>query len=186
MDSQTKILTAALALFRTNGFHGTSTAKIAEAAGVSNGTLFHHFKTKEALINVLYITEKEAFKTYIQKDLPVFVPTKKSVKQLWLKFLQHDLAHKDRVSFLAMFSNSPYIDSLSKEEASRYFSFVKKDIQCLIENEVIVDVHPNLIVSSFYASILCAYRFLIEHDLEDDSVQKETAFNLWWRGVVNV
>ena len=44
------IIDAATGLFADEGFHGTSTRKIAAAAGVSEGTLFHYFSTKNALL----------------------------------------------------------------------------------------------------------------------------------------
>ena len=54
-----QILTSALELFVTLGFHGTSTSAIAKNAGISNGILFHYFKTKEELITELYIEIKK-------------------------------------------------------------------------------------------------------------------------------
>lgn len=44
------ILSAATELFAADGFHTTSTRKIAAAAGVSEGTVFHYFNTKNALL----------------------------------------------------------------------------------------------------------------------------------------
>ena len=44
------ILKAATSLFASDGFHATSTRKIATAAGVSEGTVFHYFNTKNALL----------------------------------------------------------------------------------------------------------------------------------------
>jgi AcrR family transcriptional regulator len=44
------ILRAATTLFASDGFHATSTRKIAAAAGVSEGTVFHYFSTKNALL----------------------------------------------------------------------------------------------------------------------------------------
>jgi len=41
---------AATRLFASDGFHATSTRKIAAAAGVSEGTVFHYFSTKNALL----------------------------------------------------------------------------------------------------------------------------------------
>ncbi|MGX7068512.1 TetR family transcriptional regulator [Gemella bergeri] len=46
-----KIILAAIDLFSKKGFHGTSTAKIAETAGMSQATLFKYFKTKDDLLN---------------------------------------------------------------------------------------------------------------------------------------
>ena len=52
-----KILAAALSVFAADGV-GVSTAKIAAVAGVSNGTLFNYFPTKQVLIDALYVSIK--------------------------------------------------------------------------------------------------------------------------------
>src|SRR5262245_263065 len=43
------LIEVALHLFATNGFRGTTTRAIAEAAGVSEGIIFRHFPTKSDL-----------------------------------------------------------------------------------------------------------------------------------------
>ena len=50
---ESDILDAATRLFAEEGFHGTSTKKIAAAAGVSEGTLFHYFSTKHILLTTI-------------------------------------------------------------------------------------------------------------------------------------
>src|ERR1700733_4864273 len=52
-----RILAAALALFRENGFDGTTTRQISKKAGIAEGTLFNYFKTKEDL--ALFFFQKE-------------------------------------------------------------------------------------------------------------------------------
>lgn len=54
-DTREKILEAALDLFSTNGFHSTTTRKIAQKAGVNEVTLFRHFNTKMALFQEVVI-----------------------------------------------------------------------------------------------------------------------------------
>jgi hypothetical protein len=51
---KTAIVATAVRLFTERGFHGTPTSLIAREAGISNGTLFHYFPTKEELINFAY------------------------------------------------------------------------------------------------------------------------------------
>ncbi|WP_282166354.1 TetR/AcrR family transcriptional regulator [Shewanella japonica] len=60
-DKKQAILNCALQLFVDQGFHGTSTASIAKTAGVATGTLFHHFPSKEALLNHLFVVVKQEF-----------------------------------------------------------------------------------------------------------------------------
>ncbi|MBP8289255.1 MAG: TetR/AcrR family transcriptional regulator, partial [Chromatiaceae bacterium] len=48
-----RILDAAAACFIREGFHGASIARIAKAAGMSAGNLYHFFESKEAMIAAL-------------------------------------------------------------------------------------------------------------------------------------
>lgn len=48
------ILDAAIVLFDRDGI-GVSTAKVAAAAGVSNGTLFNYFSSKQTLLDAVYV-----------------------------------------------------------------------------------------------------------------------------------
>ncbi len=48
-----EIIDAAMACFARQGFHGTSLSDIRDRAGVSNGALYHYFKSKEEIIAAL-------------------------------------------------------------------------------------------------------------------------------------
>ncbi|MCG6187266.1 TetR/AcrR family transcriptional regulator [Maribellus maritimus] len=52
-EKQEKILQAALQLFAREGFHATSTSKVAKKAGVSEGLIFRHFGNKEGLLQAI-------------------------------------------------------------------------------------------------------------------------------------
>lgn len=49
-SSRDRIKKAAIKLFATNGFDGTTTRELAQAAGVAEGTLFRHFDNKKAIL----------------------------------------------------------------------------------------------------------------------------------------
>ncbi|PXW35796.1 UNVERIFIED_CONTAM: TetR family transcriptional regulator [Williamsia faeni] len=48
-----EILDAAAELFTTRGYSGTSTRMIAEAVGIRQASLYHHFKTKDDILESL-------------------------------------------------------------------------------------------------------------------------------------
>lgn len=80
-DRQLQIIEAAIALFLRDGV-GVSTASIAKAAGVSNGTLFNAFATKQALIDTIYcLTKREMFEALpADKSAPL---TKAAIRTNW-------------------------------------------------------------------------------------------------------
>lgn len=62
-EKQEKILQAALQLFAQEGFHATSTSKVAKAAGVSEGLIFRHFGNKEGLLQAILKEGEERIKS---------------------------------------------------------------------------------------------------------------------------
>jgi AcrR family transcriptional regulator len=50
---QESILKSALLLFAKEGYHATSTSKVAKHAGVSEGLIFRHFVNKEGLLQAI-------------------------------------------------------------------------------------------------------------------------------------
>lgn len=54
-DPKPVILDAALAVFAKVGFDRATTAQIQARAGISNGALFHHFPSKDAIAEALYL-----------------------------------------------------------------------------------------------------------------------------------
>ena len=51
--SRAALLEAALALFSSQGYRATSVRDIAERAGMSTGSVYHHFRDKEAIFQTL-------------------------------------------------------------------------------------------------------------------------------------
>jgi AcrR family transcriptional regulator len=64
-DKKENILNAALTLFAKEGFSGTSTSKIAKAAGVSEGLIFRHFKNKDGLLEAILLSGEERMKALL-------------------------------------------------------------------------------------------------------------------------
>jgi TetR/AcrR family transcriptional repressor of nem operon len=68
-DSKTKILNAALQVIRAKGYSATRVEDVCEAAGLTKGSFFHHFKSKEDLA-----VEAAAFWDVVTSGLFVTAP----------------------------------------------------------------------------------------------------------------
>ncbi|MGC2660413.1 MAG: TetR/AcrR family transcriptional regulator [Bryobacteraceae bacterium] len=58
-ETRTRILEAALDLFRERGFDATTTRDIARESGVALGATYYHFESKEAIVLAFYELAKE-------------------------------------------------------------------------------------------------------------------------------
>lgn len=62
-----QILEAAAECFRREGFHGTSMARIAAAAGMSTGHVFHYFKRKEEIVEAIVARERTVLEAFAER-----------------------------------------------------------------------------------------------------------------------
>ncbi|MFD1820541.1 DNA-binding transcriptional regulator, AcrR family [Pseudarcicella hirudinis] len=151
MDKRKKILEAALKLFVALGFHGTPTSKIAQEAGVANGTLFHYFPTKDDLILGLYTDIKIRMTAFVNENAKPEDTFKATMKGQYLASLYWALDHKTEFSFKQQFHNSPFHLLLNQEEIEKqlkpHFDMLRKGIEDKIIKPLPVDYIHTLISS---------------------------------------
>lgn len=85
------ILRTAIKLFARHGFDRTSTAAIADEAGVSQGILFHYFKTKE---NLFWVSTFEGVEQVNERDKVSMQTAKPSNPIEKLKLVGDNLARR--------------------------------------------------------------------------------------------
>lgn len=78
-----RILKATDSLMATEGMHNLSTHKVAKVAGVSVGTIYLHFKDKEALLNQLVIYLFDSFERFLQSRFDSTLPLFEQYRNLW-------------------------------------------------------------------------------------------------------
>jgi len=112
-EKQEKILEAALQLFAEDGYNAVSTSKVARMAGVSEGLVFRHFKSKEGLLNAVMEMGKKRiialFAKVSEKDEP------KAVLRRIIEIpfnIGQDEYHFWRLIYMVKWQTNDYIDSL--------------------------------------------------------------------------
>ncbi len=86
-ERRSEILDVAEQLFATKGFDNTSTNDIINAIGIARGTLYHHFKSKEDILDAVInrITEvlmRQAEAIAVDKSIPLLERLAKTVMSL--------------------------------------------------------------------------------------------------------
>lgn len=182
MEKREKILAAALYLFVEFGFHGTPTSKIAQKAGVANGTLFHYFATKEELIVALYSEVKMQMAAYVMQNSKLENSLKETMKGQYLATLYFSLDHKSEFKYMELFRLSPYISLISEEETEKnkkwIYDLLRKGITDKIIKPLPVDYLLTLMSSHTYGLnqylILNEFPKAKQHQLINDT------FELLW------
>jgi AcrR family transcriptional regulator len=120
-DTQLRIEAAALALFSTQGFHGTNIRDIAEKAGVSQGAIYTYYSSKQALFEKLVKTYRACMNAFHRRAVMLL---SEPFSRDGLKFLAmaiRSMVYDDAQHWLLLF-----IDIL--EFKNRHFADMYRDV----------------------------------------------------------
>ena len=182
LDEQKRkaILTAAAELVATLGT-GASTGKIANAAGVAEGTLFVYFATKDDLLNQLLVE--------IEADLAQSLPTpdaagdtpRERVRRVWDCLVDWGLAHPVQRRAMRQLKVSDRISAESRQHAHALFRETRK----MIELSLTGHSDPNLATFHIDTVLMGLAEIAMEAiaaSPKDREYLKQAGFNLFWKG----
>src|ERR1700761_1611169 len=94
-DKRNAILDAAVRIIAAEGL-SASTAAIAKAAGISNGSLFTYFETKAELLNQLYVELKGEMAAAAMQGLPQDGDIHARTRHMWMHWLRWTTTFPDK------------------------------------------------------------------------------------------
>jgi AcrR family transcriptional regulator len=183
-DKRELLLDAAMHLFVEKGFQGTSTYMISKTAGVATGTLFNYFKTKEDLINSLYLHIKSNLSARLLSDFDRSNTIRKSLYIVWENFVNWAIENPYMMRFYRQFSTSPFITNITIEQAQQGFSDIyqlilegqSKDIIKNYDTEMLLDIVASVMNGT-------ATYFINNPSKFQDELVREQAFNIYWDSI---
>lgn len=132
-DVRERILEEASGLITQKGFDSVSLAMIAEACGISKGTLYYHFKTKEDIVlelqNRYFQQQKELWNLWMDDE-----SKDTSLNRLIMYVLQrnyHDVGSRFHLLYQACTGN----EHLRDEMVERYTEFQKMIADKIMERD---------------------------------------------------
>ncbi len=182
-EKEQKILDTSLKLFVERGFHGTTTSEIAKTAGVATGTLFHYFKTKEELIDRLYIYTKESILEEVQGDYDEGKPFKENIKSLWLKFVCLGIKDPYKFNFIMTFHCSPYITAFTKERIEEKFVELLEIYKKGFKDGEIKEIYDELMMDYFWGNVLNTIMHFEKNPEKMNQKNVDLSFELFWDGI---
>lgn len=99
-STRSKLLDAAATVFLAHGFTAASMDMVRQQAGVSNGSLYHHFPTKALLADALYVHTLRDFHAALLSPIAGAATAEAGVKGLIRAYIQWVLQHPDQARLL--------------------------------------------------------------------------------------
>lgn len=182
-EKRKALMEAAIDLFSTQGFHATPTQQISDRAGVSAGTLFRYFPTKEDLIDSLQTSIHKALADTLDEAIHPEIPVEEQIRNVKRKVLQWMFENPKKSIFFEQFSSSPNITKRAKKEAGIQFSALDELYQKGVSHGMLRGINREVFLANFwYPNFMLIHLYLfgkLQSDIEDTI---EQAVRFMWCG----
>lgn len=184
-DKESALLQATLDLVIENGFHDAPMSKIAKLAGVSVGTIYLYFKSKQDLVNKLYLIVKGDFAEKIFEGFTPDGEVETLFKTIWYNIANYKFNNYKEARFLSLCDNTPMIEEHIRQKGLQHL----KPLLLLWERGIKEGAVKNISPYLLYAYTVYPINFLIYvnqmGEYNADKKQLDDAFFITWEGIRN-
>lgn len=185
-DKQKKIIISAIESFAEKGFSATSTSEIAKKAGVAEGTIFRHYKTKKDLLLAIVAPVMAKFVApFIIKDLEKVLHQDYEHFEDFLTAMllnRRDFLVKNLAIVKILIQEIPFhpeLKDLFKEHiALKVYAQFEKLVEHYQEKGQIIKLPAysvfRLAFSSIFGFLIARYMILPEADWDDEAETERT------------
>ena len=185
INKKQKLLDSALTLFVNQGIDATSTASIAKHAGVANGTLVHHFSSKEELVLTLYKIIKQDFATQIEAFTFDEKKLKQQVKLIWEQAIDWAITNAKKQQYCLQVSQYHQLSGQIKTKIlTEAFDFLPKLIEFGQQHNVFANYPLELMIDNAHGQFISGSNYLTSNPkLVTDETHREAIFEMFWKSL---
>lgn len=174
-QTRNRILEAARRLFAKQGFDGTTTRDLAQAAGVAEGTLFRHFVNKKAILVEVATQGWVEILTDLLTELSE-MGSYKAVAQVMRNRMWNLQKNSDlmRVCFMEAQFHPDLRDRVQSEVIDKMTDVAEAFFQTAMEKGIYRQMDPKLVARVFLGMFAVAgfsYNTLVEPDASPQQMQ---------------
>jgi AcrR family transcriptional regulator len=194
-EKQAKILEAAIEMFAEKGYAATSTSEIAKRAGVAEGTIFRHYKTKKDLLMAIIkptvakvvapFLAKEFVKEVFEQQYKSYEDFIRALMKNRFEFVQKHLPII-RIFWQEIAFHAEIQEQIQKVFTENVYEKFKRIIEHFQEKGEIVDLPPDAIIRMTITTIagFLLTRFLVLPDrVWDDRLEMERTIQFLMHGL---
>jgi AcrR family transcriptional regulator len=181
-EKRSALLAAAIDLFSENGIDSTPTAAISKAAGVAEGSLFTYFRSKDGLVNALYLELKAELAQEVMEGFPRDGSIAKKLKHLWDRHVAWCGASPEKMKALDRLVLSNRLDAASRAEGAEPFRDLEDAVKRAVEDGTLRDLSlPYL--HQIFAAMVTATLQTIAIDPAGAARYRREGFEILWNAV---
>lgn len=178
-QSREQLLDAVKKAVARFGISGMTTRKLAEAAGINDGLIYHYFDDKESIFKEAYERESNAIflpmLEYIRELRDVSLPFRDKARLYYHRTWRELLSDPDRMLFVDRYYHSAKF-SQSKEHHEKQVALLVEELEVHFESrEVCVQMMYALMTQLYDSAVR-----VVEGQTDDTPETEEMTFSIFW------
>lgn len=186
MNKKEQIVAAALELLVNQGIQETPMSQISKESGVAMGTIYHHFKSKNDIINYIYTALKKEIGEVLIQDIDLNGDYKLQFFKIWENLFYHYYNQKIKFNYCQYIGNLPVIDMESKIEAQTYFAPAVDFFLKGIESKILKEVDINLMTETIHGNVVSLVQLTHSSTIQITDKYLNQAINMSWDSIKNI
>ena len=184
MDKKEVILKTTLSLVNQYGFYHLNMKQLAAEAGISAGTTYLYFDSKEKLINELYRNITQDFHNIVLKGHEKGRTFKENFFAMMNNIVNYYIENPDCFSFIEQYTYSPFLFKETQEENLAILEPIQKIIKKAKREKLVRDIPETLLIALCHGPITSMMKLFIagKTDLKKKST-KEQLLKACWQSV---
>ena len=184
MDKKELILKTTLKLVNRHGFYHLNMKQLAAEAGISTGTTYLYFDSKEKLINELYRNIIHDFSGIVLKGYKKNRTFKQNFFCMLGNAVNYYIENPDCFSFIEQYTYSHFLFKETQEENLAILEPIQNIIKKAKKSNLVKDLPETLLVALSYGPITSMMKLFIagKTDLKKKTT-KEQLLEACWQSV---
>ncbi|MDA3954878.1 MAG: TetR/AcrR family transcriptional regulator [Bacteroidales bacterium] len=166
MSKRDQILQTTLELVSELGFHATSVGLIIKKSGVASGTIYHHFKNKEDLIDTLYSELKKELGNAIISNIDQEMAFKEKFFLIWKNIFRFYIENPMKFEFLEDYANSPFVRKEIKVISQSYYKPLINYFESGIQMGILRSLPLHFLINIVFGNVATLARMIIMEEIE--------------------
>jgi AcrR family transcriptional regulator len=181
-EKRSALLAAAIDLFAESGIDSTPTAAISKAAGVAEGSLFTYFKSKDGLVNALYLELKAELAEVLMEGFPRDGSIAKKLRHLWDRHVAWCVASPKKLKVLDRLLLSSRVDAASRAQGAEPFRDLDDAVRQAVADGTLRDLSPPFLHQIFGAMVAATLQMIAAEPAGAAKYRRE-GFEILWNAV---
>jgi TetR/AcrR family transcriptional regulator, repressor of fatR-cypB operon len=185
---QRAVLETTLNIIIRKELQATSMALVAKDSGVSTGSIYHYFKSKEDIVNELYNAIVIFNGEHVREGLSQGGTIREKFESGWSRVIDLGNKYPEGFQFIEQYSFSPYIRDEVKQSVYKggWCEPMNKLYEEAVRQKLFIPMNPQMMVQMHYGSFVYMLKAHLHGIIELTGESVREAIRSCWSAVSHV